>query len=152
MQRKINLSEPVCVERFLHILPDGCIIGKTVKKAETQESRMSIEFELKYTATPQSLSALQQHFTGEAQVLSMETVYYETPGEDFSARKATLRCRKENGQPVCTLKTAAAGLARHEYTLCCDSITEAAQKLCKLATYRKENFLKIRCTILIIYT
>ena len=94
---------------------------------------MNVEFELKYRATPQTLSALRQHFSGEEQILSMETVYYDTPDGDFAARKLTLRRRMENGQPVCTLKTPAAGLARGEYELVCEGIEDAVLELCKLA-------------------
>ena len=94
---------------------------------------MSVEFELKYCASPQIHAALRQRFAGEEQMLSMETVYYDTSGGDFAARRLTLRRRMENGQPVCALKTPAAGLARGEYELAGDRIEEAALELCKLA-------------------
>ena len=121
---------------------------------------MSIEFELKYRATPAQLAAIEGAFSGEVRVLNMETTYYDTPGGDFSARKITLRRRMENGTPVCTLKTPAVMkpeiapkalpsvatpvypracndtdmvAARGEYECCCDSIEAALPELCKLA-------------------
>ena len=94
---------------------------------------MNVEFELKYCATPQILSALQQRFSGEMQVISMETTYYDTPAGDFSARKITLRRRLENGVSVCTLKTPAGPIARGEYELRCDAVVKAVFELCKLA-------------------
>lgn len=94
---------------------------------------MSIEFELKYRATPAQLAAIDGAFSGEVRVLNMETTYYDTPCGDFSARKITLRRRTENGIPVCTLKTPASGLARGEYECNSDSIEAALPELCKLA-------------------
>jgi len=94
---------------------------------------MNVEFELKFSATPQILAALRQRFSGEEAVISMETTYYDTPRGDFSARKITLRRRLENGICVCTLKTPGDKLAREEYELRCDHIVAAAPELCKLA-------------------
>ena len=73
---------------------------------------MGIEFELKYRATEAQLSALEAAFPGDAQMIRMHTRYYDTKDRAFSQRKLTLRCRLENGQPVCTLKTPADGNAR----------------------------------------
>lgn len=94
---------------------------------------MSIEFELKYNATPQILGAIDRTFREPAQTITMQTDYYDTPDGDLAARKITLRRRLENGVSVCTLKTPAIGGARGEYEGLWDSIAVAFPELCKLA-------------------
>ena len=94
---------------------------------------MGIEFELKYRATEAQLSALEAAFPGDAQMIRMHTRYYDTKDRAFSRRKLTLRCRLENGQPVCTLKTPAGGNARGEFELPWADIHQAAPELCKQA-------------------
>ena len=96
---------------------------------------MGIEFELKYRATEAQLAALEEEFLKDPRQISMHTRYYDTPGHDFSRRKLTLRCRLENGSPVCTLKTPAGGLARGEYELPGERIEEVAPELCRLAGF-----------------
>ncbi len=93
---------------------------------------MGIEFELKYRATPALLSQLRQELPGEEAAYHMQTTYYDTPAEDFSSRKCTLRCRRENDTHICTLKTPANGLSRQEWEVECEQIQEALDKLCKL--------------------
>jgi inorganic triphosphatase YgiF len=44
-----------------------------------------------------------------------------------------LRCRKENGQSVCTLKTPEGAQGRGEYEILCDDIQTALPELCKLS-------------------
>ena len=94
---------------------------------------MATEFELKYSATPAQLDAIRAAVPGEYEEISMETTYYDTPGNDLSARKWTLRRRLENGVSVCTLKTPASGASRNEWELKCDDIEAAIPELCKLS-------------------
>lgn len=89
---------------------------------------MGVEYEWKFTATPQILSAIDGAFSGEKNLLEMETTYYDTPTGALSARHYTLRRRLENGVSVCTLKTPA-GSARAEFELCCQSIEQAVAEL-----------------------
>ena len=89
---------------------------------------MGVEYEWKFTATPQILSAIDEAFSGEKNLLEMETTYYDTPTGALSARHYTLRRRLENGVSVCTLKTPA-GSARAEFELCCQSIEQAVAEL-----------------------
>lgn len=89
---------------------------------------MGVEYEWKFAATPQVLSAINEAFGGESSLLEMETTYYDTPTGALSARHYTLRRRLENGSSVCTLKTPA-GSARAEFELCCQSIEEAVTEL-----------------------
>ena len=65
---------------------------------------MGREFELKYRATPQVHAALKSRFTGFRQI-RMQTTYFDTPDSALSARKITLRLRRENEETICTLKT-----------------------------------------------
>lgn len=94
---------------------------------------MGKEFELKYAATSAVLDAIQAAIVGDFVTITMETTYYDTPDGALSARKWTLRRRLENGVPVCTLKTPAAGHGRNEWELSCNSIEEAVPELCKLS-------------------
>ena len=64
---------------------------------------MGREFELKYRATPEQLSAIREKF-GPFTEIAMNTVYYDTPDGALRPRHWTLRRRMENGTPVCTLK------------------------------------------------
>ena len=94
---------------------------------------MATEFELKYAATAAQLNKIQAAVSGTYSSISMETTYYDTPGYALSARKWTLRRRLENGVSVCTLKTPAGGLGRHEWEVESESIDAAIAKLCKLS-------------------
>ena len=49
---------------------------------------------------------------GAEEVISMKTIYYDTPDRDFAARKETLRLRQEGDRSVCCFKTALLGLSR----------------------------------------
>ena len=97
---------------------------------------MGVEFELKYRANRQQLSAIGQTFAGEETRYRMQTTYYDTPAGSFSAEKCTLRRRMENDVSVCTLKTPAGGFGRKEWEVECGSIEEAIEKLCKLGAPR----------------
>ena len=94
---------------------------------------MATEIELKYAATAQQILQIRDAVAGDYTSISMETTYYDTSAGDLSARKWTLRRRLENGISVCTLKTPADGLGRHEWELEADSIQAAIQELCKLS-------------------
>lgn len=75
---------------------------------------MGREFELKYRSTPQAQTAILADFPGFRQI-QMETTYFDTPGGALSARKITLRLRKENDITVCTLKTPLSDGSRGEW-------------------------------------
>ena len=88
---------------------------------------MSTEYEWKFDAVPSVLAEIDRAFSGDRQLLTMETVYYDTPSGALSARRYTLRKRMENGVPVCTLKTPS-GAARSEWEIPCATIEEAILK------------------------
>lgn len=88
---------------------------------------MSTEYEWKFNAVPSVLAEIDRAFSGDRQILKMETVYYDTPSGALSARRYTLRKRMENGVPVCTLKTPS-GNARSEWEIPCATIEEAVLK------------------------
>lgn len=93
---------------------------------------MGVEFELKFQATPEKQAALMQQFSGSWETISMATTYYDTPQRILGAKKMTLRCRLENGEAVCTVKTPEIGGARGEWDCRCDDIRKALPELCKL--------------------
>ena len=76
-----------------------------------------------------SLMQLQQKITaamGDAfDLFNMETTYYDTPSGALSARRWTLRRRKENGVSVCALKTPGEGFGHGEWEVCCEKIEKA---------------------------
>lgn len=75
---------------------------------------MGREFELKYTATEAVLAALAEKYPG-GRTIAMETTYFDTADGLLSARKMTLRLRKENSTSVCTLKTPLSDGSRGEW-------------------------------------
>ena len=85
---------------------------------------MATEYEVKFRATPQLLTEIDQAFSEVGQRITMETTYYDTPSGALSARHYTLRTRLENGIRVCTLKTPAE-VGRGEWEIRCDTIEEA---------------------------
>ena len=91
---------------------------------------MGQELELKYRATPEALTAIRDAFPGEYTEIRMETTYYDTPKNELSARRWTLRCRRENDIFVCTLKTPTADPGiRGEWECECDDILSAVPLL-----------------------
>ena len=94
---------------------------------------MAIEYELKFEATPQILSAIDAYTAADATTYQMQTTYYDTPTGALSARHYTLRCRAENEKYVCTLKTPAKN-GRNEIELPCEHIEDAIDMLCKLSS------------------
>ncbi len=89
---------------------------------------MATEYERKFTATSADLAAIDKAFSGDRQVITMETTYYDTPSGQLSARRYTLRRRLENGVSVCTLKVPA-GNARGEWETECENILDALSQL-----------------------
>lgn len=96
---------------------------------------MSIEFELKFRATPEILQAVASDVTGTFRSYAMATTYYDTPDRALSRQSCTLRRRMENERSVCTLKMPAGALGRREFELECDSIQGAIPELCKLSGF-----------------
>ena len=95
---------------------------------------MGQELELKYRATPEDLCAIRAAFPGEYTEIHMETTYYGTPDGALSARRWTLRCRRENDTYVCTLKTPTADPGiRGEWELECGNILAAIPILAREA-------------------
>ena len=92
---------------------------------------MGREYELKFAATGEILNKMAAEL-GDFTKISMETEYFDTPSGALSARKWTLRSRRENGTCVCTLKTPAADGSRGEWELAEKDITLAIPVLCKL--------------------
>ena len=87
---------------------------------------MGQELELKYRATPEALAAIRSAFPGDYTEIRMETTYYDAPDGSLSARRWTLRCRRENDAYVCTLKTPTADPGiRGEWELACGDIEKA---------------------------
>lgn len=94
---------------------------------------MAVEFEVKFRATREQIQAIRDGEPGQEHWYAMETTYYDTPEGALSAKRYTLRRRRENDRSVCTLKTPERDGGRQEYELDCDSIRAAIPELCKLA-------------------
>ena len=93
---------------------------------------MGAEYERKFRATPAALQQLLADYPGCWQTIAMETTYFDTPSASLSARRFMLRIRKENGIPVCTLKTPGEGNLRGEWETECGQLSGAVSELCKL--------------------
>lgn len=91
---------------------------------------MGVEFELKYTAAPQQQEAIAKLYFQEYRRYEMSTTYYDTPTGALSARHITLRCRMENDEAVCTVKTPLDGYGRGEWDCLCDDIQKGIPMLC----------------------
>ena len=94
---------------------------------------MGYEFELKFRADENTLTALRQNVAGEEKTYQMHTTYYDTPEGGLSGKKYTLRRRMENDVSVCTLKVPVKGEGRGEFEVVCNTIEAAIPKLCKLS-------------------
>lgn len=92
---------------------------------------MGREFELKFRASANQLTAIMEEYSGFREI-SMVTTYYDTPEQALLPRRWTLRQRTENGVSVCTLKTPCAEGGRCEWETECDDITAAIPALCQL--------------------
>ena len=89
---------------------------------------MGREFELKFAATKQDHTALQERF-GNFSPISMETTYYDTPNGDIRRLRWTLRHRLENGISICALKTPGDGFGHGEWEVYSASIEDAIAAL-----------------------
>lgn len=92
---------------------------------------MGREFELKYKADGQVLSAIRDKFGGFTSI-SMETAYFDTKNADFAQRKWMLRRRLENGVSVCTLKTPLPDGSRGEWETGSEDLESALPALVQL--------------------
>lgn len=91
---------------------------------------MGAEYELKFMADENLLNALSRQF-GRGHTIKMESTYYDTPCGRLSKKRYTLRCRKENGLSVCTVKTPMKGFGRGEWEVPCPDIYAAIDLLCQ---------------------
>ena len=92
---------------------------------------MGMELEWKYAATQEDLRRIRAFFGGFGAV-AMTTTYYDTPQGELSARRITLRSRRENRRTVCTVKTPNPDGSRGEWEVTGLPIEEAIPELCKL--------------------
>lgn len=86
---------------------------------------MGIEFELKFSADSAQQEAIRKQYLPAYEQYRMQTTYYDTPSAALSARHITLRCRMENEEAVCTVKTPQDGYGRGEWDCRCDDIVKA---------------------------
>lgn len=90
---------------------------------------MGVEFELKFSAEPAQQEAIRQQYLSTYEQYRMQTTYYDTPTGTLSGRHITLRCRMENDEAVCTVKTPMTGYGRGEWDCRCDDIFQAVPLL-----------------------
>ena len=90
---------------------------------------MGREFELKFHAAPQQMTAILEDFTGFREI-AMVTTYYDTPDCQLAPLRWTLRQRMENDVSVCTLKTPCQDGGRNEWEVECPDIMSAIDELC----------------------
>lgn len=96
---------------------------------------MGKEFELKYTAkNPSVLEDICTFLHRNVRQIPMKSTYYDTPENALSARKWTLRLRKEGEISVVTMKTAGDGKTRGEWEYEAKNLTNAAEKLVGLGS------------------
>ena len=101
---------------------------------------MGREFELKFRAIPEQIDAIRGRY-GAFTPISMETTYYDTPGQNLRRLHWTLRRRMENGRSVCTLKTPLPDGSRGEWETEADSIESAIPVLCNLGAPKQLLYL-----------
>lgn len=92
---------------------------------------MGVEFELKFSADPAQQEAIHQQYLQSFEQYRMQTTYYDTAEAALSQRHITLRCRMENDEAVCTVKTPMEGYGRGEWDCRCDEIHQALPMLVK---------------------
>lgn len=93
---------------------------------------MGQEFELKYRCNEATQQKILAFLPGPWETIAMETTYYDTPKNELSARRWTLRRRFENSISICTLKTPAPDGSRGEWETPCPDILTALPRLCSL--------------------
>ena len=90
---------------------------------------MGVEFELKFSANPAQQDGIRQQYLSTDTQYRMQTTYYDTASAALSQRHITLRCRMENDEAVCTVKTPLEGYGRGEWDCRCDDIHRAIPML-----------------------
>lgn len=96
---------------------------------------MGREYELKFQADADKVSAIFAAYPLPWQEIAMETTYYDTMDGAISGQHWTLRRRLENGRSVCTLKTPAPDGGRGEWETEKSSIREAIAELSFLSGF-----------------
>ncbi|MBO7253540.1 MAG: CYTH domain-containing protein [Oscillospiraceae bacterium] len=91
---------------------------------------MGTEYELKYRANADAVSAIQKAYHGFASI-QMETTYYDTFDGKLFNRRWTLRQRMENGTSVCTLKIPLEDGSRGEWEVHSPNLIAGIPELCK---------------------
>ena len=89
---------------------------------------MGREFELKYAASQAAQAAIREAY-GPWTPITMETTYFDTRDGALSARRITLRLRKENGVSICTLKTPLPDGSRGEWECYAETIEDGIRAL-----------------------
>lgn len=89
---------------------------------------MGREFECKYAATAQSLSAMAEEYPIGRRI-EMESTYFDTADGALCARRITLRLRRENERTVCTLKTPLPDGSRAEWECSAADIRDGIRAL-----------------------
>lgn len=92
---------------------------------------MGREFELKFAATDAQQAAILDKY-GDFHRIAMETTYYDTADHALSRRRITLRQRKENGAPICTVKFPLEDGSKGEWELEWEDVGTMVEELCKL--------------------
>ena len=105
---------------------------------------MGREFELKYIATPEKLSAIRNKWNGWV-TFSMKTSYFDTQDGRLSEKKYTLRQRLENGISVCTLKTPTDGFGRGEWDAQAPWNADTVAQLFSAAEKEPVDFSQLYC-------
>ncbi len=90
---------------------------------------MTMELEWKFAADAETLARVKKEIAVEWRAIEMESLYYDTPARTLAARRWTLRLRRENGEPVVTLKTPGEGRARGEWEVRGGDVAAAAGAL-----------------------
>lgn len=90
---------------------------------------MGKELEWKYAAGGAALSALEAEPGGPWRSISMETRYFDTADGALSARRWTLRLRRENAASVACLKTPLPDGARGEWEVPCEAVEAMVERL-----------------------
>ena len=85
---------------------------------------MGREYELKFTATKNSLEDIKSAFDGFS-IYNMQTSYYDTHDFLIADRNGTLRKRIENDVCVYTLKLPEGKSSRHEFETSCETLSDA---------------------------
>ena len=91
---------------------------------------MGREFELKYRADQETLTALRERY-GPFEEIQMETTYFDTFDGKLLGRKWTLRQRMENGTSVCTLKIPLPDGSRGEWEAVSPGLMTGIPALCR---------------------